>query len=409
MSKNGASGIMDFEFVEAVSKEASDLIVKKGIMDDKEAYELIADLLTEKQLRGETSLHVNEIRVLTECIYGKLRGSLGNISHLLVDDNVNEIMLNGHMNGFIEKQGKIIPIGQTFVSDKEMEKVIRRIATSCRREINELSPILDARLSDGSRVNAVLKNVALDGPVLTIRKFRHKKIRIEEMIESGSITDEAANSLRILVSGGMNIFVCGGTSSGKTTFLNALADYIPKGERVITIEDSAELQLGEIENLVRMECRNANVTGKGIVNMAMLIRSSLRMRPDRIIVGEVRGEEVSDMLQALNTGHSGMSTGHGNTIKGMLRRLEAMYVMGSPMPIDAIRSQIVEGIDIMVHIARLNDGSRRVLEIAEITNGDDGGYTLNSLYEIDRKMILRKVNKTLNNDVKLRLKGLAYD
>ena len=409
MSKSGASGIMDFEFVEAVSKEASDLIVKKGIMDDKEAYELIADLLTEKQLRGETSLHVNEIRVLTECIYGKLRGSLGNISHLLVDDNVNEIMLNGHMNGFIEKQGKIIPIGQTFVSDKEMEKVIRRIATSCRREINELSPILDARLSDGSRVNAVLKNVALDGPVLTIRKFRHKKIRIEEMIESGSITDEAANSLRILVSGGMNIFVCGGTSSGKTTFLNALADYIPKGERVITIEDSAELQLGEIENLVRMECRNANVTGKGIVNMAMLIRSSLRMRPDRIIVGEVRGEEVSDMLQALNTGHSGMSTGHGNTIKGMLRRLEAMYVMGSPMPIDAIRSQIVEGIDIMVHIARLNDGSRRVLEIAEITNGDDGGYTLNSLYEIDRKMILRKVNKTLNDDVKLRLKGLAYD
>ena len=409
MSKSSAKGIMDFEFVEAVSKEASDLIVKKGIMDDKEAYELIADLLTEKQLRGETSLHVNEIRVLTECIYGKLRGSLGNISHLLVDDNVNEIMLNGHMNGFIEKQGKIIPIGQTFVSDKEMEKVIRRIATSCRREINELSPILDARLSDGSRVNAVLKNVALDGPVLTIRKFRHKKIRIEEMIESGSITDEAANSLRILVSGGMNIFVCGGTSSGKTTFLNALADYIPKGERVITIEDSAELQLGEIENLVRMECRNANVTGKGIVNMAMLIRSSLRMRPDRIIVGEVRGEEVSDMLQALNTGHSGMSTGHGNTIKGMLRRLEAMYVMGSPMPIDAIRSQIVEGIDIMVHIARLNDGSRRVLEIAEITNGDDGGYTLNSLYEIDRKMILRKVNKTLNNDVKLRLKGLAYD
>ena len=409
MSKTGAKGIMDFEFVEAVSKEASDLIVKKGIMDDKEAYELIADLLTEKQLKGETSLHVNEIRVLTECIYGKLRGSLGNISHLLVDDNVNEIMLNGHMNGFIEKQGKIIPIGQTFVSDKEMEKVIRRIATSCRREINELSPILDARLSDGSRVNAVLKNVALDGPVLTIRKFRHKKIRIEEMIESGSITDEAANSLRILVSGGMNIFVCGGTSSGKTTFLNALADYIPKGERVITIEDSAELQLGEIENLVRMECRNANVTGKGIVNMAMLIRSSLRMRPDRIIVGEVRGEEVSDMLQALNTGHSGMSTGHGNTIKGMLRRLEAMYVMGSPMPIDAIRSQIVEGIDIMVHIARLNDGSRRVLEIAEITNGDDGGYTLNSLYEIDRKMILRKVNKNLNDDVKLRLKGLAYD
>ena len=409
MSKSGASGIMDFEFVEAVSKEASDLIVKKGIMDDKEAYELIADLLTEKQLRGETSLHVNEIRVLTECIYGKLRGSLGNISHLLVDDNVNEIMLNGHMNGFIEKQGKIIPIGQTFVSDKEMEKVIRRIATSCRREINELSPILDARLSDGSRVNAVLKNVALDGPVLTIRKFRHKKIRIEEMIESGSITDEAANSLRILVSGGMNIFVCGGTSSGKTTFLNALADYIPKGERVITIEDSAELQLGEIENLVRMECRNANVTGKGIVNMAMLIRSSLRMRPDRIIVGEVRGEEVSDMLQALNTGHSGMSTGHGNTIKGMLRRLEAMYVMGSSMPIDAIRSQIVEGIDIMVHIARLNDGSRQVLEIAEITNGDAGGYTLNSLYEIDRKMILRKVNKTLNDDVKLRLKGLAYD
>ena len=318
-------------------------------------------------------------------------------------------MINGPDKGFVERKGAIESIGRSFASEKELEQVIRRIATSSRREINELSPILDARLPDGSRVNAVLKNVALDGPVITIRKFRHEKITMDEMTANGSLTPEAAKTLRILVSGGMNIFVCGGTSSGKTTFLNALADYIPRNERVITIEDSAELKLGDIENLVRMECRNANVTGRGTVNMAMLIKSSLRMRPDRIIVGEVRGEEVSDMLQALNTGHSGMSTGHGNTVQGMLRRLEAMYIMGAEMPMDAIRAQIIEGIDIMVHVARLSDGSRRVLEISEVIGYEKDGYLLNKLYVTDDNMKIVKKAKGLKNDVKLKLRGLIYE
>ena len=407
--KNAQYGIENMEYVDEIAKEASVLIVEHGITSDAKARALIDDLVNEHQLLGDSVLHAEELKMVSECVFGKLRGSLGNITHLLMDDTVNEIMINGPSSGFIERKGRITPIGRTFASEKELEQVIRRIAASSRREINELTPILDARLPDGSRVNAVLKNVALDGPILTIRKFRHQKIRIEEMIEEGTLTEEAANTLKIFVEGGMNIFVCGGTSSGKTTFLNALADYIPKDERVITIEDSAELQLGDIDNLVRMECRNANVTGKGNVNMAMLIKSSLRMRPDRIIVGEVRGEEVSDMLQALNTGHSGMSTGHGNTVKGMLRRLEAMYVMGSPMPVDAIRAQIVEAIDIMVHVARLKDGSRKVLEISEVVGYEDGEYVLNKLYFPDEKMVITKQSDSLYNDVKLKLKGLRYE
>lgn len=402
-------GIENMEYVDDLVKEASVLIVERGITDDKSAKALIDDLINEHQLLGDSLLHAEELGRISEWVFGKIRGSLGAITHLLNDDRVNEIMINGPNCGFIEKEGRIISIGQVFSSEKELEQVIRRIAASARREINELAPILDARLSDGSRVNAVLKNVALDGPILTIRKFKHQKIRIEDMVGGGSLTEEAASSLETMVKGGMNIFVCGGTSSGKTTFLNALADFIPRNERVITIEDSAELQLGDIDNLVRMECRNANVTGKGNVNMAMLIKSSLRMRPDRIIVGEVRGEEVSDMLQALNTGHSGMSTGHGNTVKGMLRRLEAMYVMGSSMPVDAIRAQIVEGIDVMVHVARLPDGSRRVLEISEVMAYEEGGYVLNQLYLLDKDMKLVKKSKELKDDVKLRLKGLKYD
>ena len=402
-------GLDDMEYVDVLVKEASELIVERGITEDKAARDLIDDLVNEHQLLGNSLLHADELGKISECVFGKIRGSLGAITHLLADDSVNEIMINGPGRGFIEKDGKLVYIGRAFSSEKELEQVIRRIAASSRREINELSPILDARLSDGSRVNAVLKNVALDGPILTIRKFKHKKITIDDMVLAGSITQEAAESLETMVKGGMNIFVCGGTSSGKTTFLNAMADFIPRCERVITIEDSAELQLGDIDNLVRMECRNANVTGKGNVDMAMLIKSSLRMRPDRIVVGEVRGEEVADMLQALNTGHSGMSTGHGNTVRGMLRRLEAMYIMGSSMPIDAIRAQIVEGIDVMVHIARLSDGDRRVLEISEVTGYEDGNYSLNQLYAMDKDMQLIKKSRNLKDDVKLRLKGLKYD
>lgn len=397
------------KYTEQLTKKASEIIVNLGISDDEKAREAIDELVEEEQLGDCEGLHIEDMISLSNGIFGRLRGSLGAISHLLLDDSVNEIMINGPKIGFIEKKGRIVSIESPFGSESEMVQVIRRIATSCHREISELNPILDARLGDGSRVNAVLKNVAIEGPVITIRKFGHKKITLNEMVKTGGLTDEAAESLKTLVKGGLNIFVCGGTSSGKTTFLNALADYIPREERVITIEDSAELKMGDIPNLVRMECRNANTTGAGTVSMAMLIKSSLRMRPDRIIVGEVRGEEVSDMLQALNTGHSGMSTGHGNTVLGMLRRLEAMYVMGSNMPVDAIRAQVVEGIDIMVYVARLPDGNRRVLEITEVTGYRDESYEMNTLYGVNENMELIKKSSELVNDVKLRLRGLAYE
>ena len=247
------------------------------------------------------------------------------------------------------------------------------------REISEMNPIVDARLADGSRVNSVYSNVAINGPILTIRKFSDKYMTMEDLIKNGTLTAKAALLLKTLVECGYNIFVSGGTSSGKTTLLNALAEAVPAEERVIVIEDSMELKLSAIENIVHMECRNAGASGKGSVTMSQLIKSSLRMRPDRIIVGEVRGAEVADMLQAMNTGHSGsMSTGHGNSVEGMLRRLEAMYLMAVSMNIDAIRAQIAEGIDIMVHIEKI-DGKRRITEITEITGYERGQFILNRL------------------------------
>ena len=247
-----------------------------------------------------------------------------------------------------------------------------------------MHPILDARLPGGSRVNAVYKNVAAGGPALTIRKFARERITMEEMVRSGTLTESCASYLKTLVSCGYNIFVSGGTSSGKTTFLNALSDFIPPKERVIVIEDSTELAMSHIANLVQMECRNANTMGQGMISMDMLIKTSLRMRPDRIIVGEVRGKEVADMMQAMNTGHDGcLATGHGNSVSGMLRRLEAMYLMGVQIPMDAIRAQIVEGIDIMIHLGRLPGGARKVLEVQELVDFENGKYVLNPLFLMD--------------------------
>lgn len=406
---DGNSLIEDGKYIEEVASKAAEKIVSQNTSSGDEAYEIISDLILKDQLKGIKENHIDEVSLLGKMIFGKLRGSLGSISHLLQDEEVNEIMINGPGSGFIERHGKMTQVGRVFSGEEELNQIIRRIAASCRREISELTPILDARLQDGSRVNAVLGNVALDGPALTIRKFGQKKITMAEMVRGGVLTEEARRSLEILVKGGFNIFVSGGTSSGKTTFLNALSEFIPRDERVITIEDSAELKIEGIDNLVRLECKNANSVGKGRVTMAMLIKSSLRMRPDRIVVGEVRGEEVSDMLQALNTGHSGMSTGHGNTIKGMLRRLEAMYIMGSPMPMDAIRAQVVEGIDVMVHVARLAGGERKVLEIAEVVGYEGGEYIINTLYSVDENLKLQKGRAELKDDVKLKLKGLKYE
>ena len=388
-----------------ISELASEEIIRKDIVLDEDAKEVIENIA----LSHSEELNIDDYTRVVNRVYGRLRGQLGVISYLLDDDTVCEIMVNGNEDIFIERFGKLIKIDDSYDSKEELEQVIRRIAGTVRREINEMSPILDARLKDGSRVNAVLKNVSLDGPSLTVRKFRHRRISMEEMVATGGLTEDARVDLEKLVLAGYNIFVSGGTSSGKTTFLNALSEYIPSTERVITIEDSAELQLSEIPNLIRMECRSENTSGQGRVTMDMLIRSSLRMRPDRIIVGEVRGREVADMLQALNTGHSGMSTGHGNSIKGMLRRLEAMYIAGTEMPLDAIRAQIVEAIDIMVQLGRLSDGKRKVLEISEITGFNGNDYDIVPLYVSDQNLALVKTGEKISNSMKLKLKGLSYD
>jgi pilus assembly protein CpaF len=317
-------------------------------------------------------------------------------------------MVNGKDDIFIERLGKIEKAKTRFEKTEDLEEVIRRVCAKVHREINELNPIVDARLADGSRVSAVYKNVAINGPILTIRKFPKKEITMDIMIKNGTITEEAAGFMKKLIAAGYNIFVSGGTSSGKTTFLNVLSDFIPRDERVIVIEDSAELQIREIRNIVRMECRNANVQGKGQVDMRQLIKTSLRMRPDRIIVGEVRGEEVLDMIQAMNTGHDGsLSTGHGNSITGMLRRLESMFLQAADFPIDAIRAQIAEGIDMIVHMGRLSDKTRKVLEIAEISGFDGSNIQINTLFKYKINSGLTRSGNELLNKEKLELRGIT--
>jgi len=316
-------------------------------------------------------------------------------------------MVNGIDNIFIESRGVVEKTDLKFESVDQLEELIRRLAAKVHREINELNPIVDARLEDGSRVNAVYKNIALNGPILTIRKFPKKAITMEALVESGSITSEAAEFLQMLVKAGYNCFISGGTSSGKTTFLNVLSNYIPSSERVIVIEDSAELQIRQISNLIRLECKQANGQNRGQITMEELIKTSLRMRPDRIIVGEVRGKEVIDMIQAMNTGHDGsLSTGHGNSIRGMLRRLESMFLQAADYPIEAIRSQIAEGLDIIIHLGRLSDGSRKVLEIAEIDGIHDGEIGINPLFRYKVSKGLLSTGNGLKNKEKLELRGL---
>ena len=315
-------------------------------------------------------------------------------------------MVNGKDDIFIEKSGRLLKADRNFATTEELEEVIRRVAANVHREINELSPIVDARLKDGSRVNAVYKNIALNGPIFTIRKFPEKGYTMNDLIAMGTLTEECADFLKVMVRDGYNCFISGGTSSGKTTFLNVLADYIPGDERLIVIEDSAELQISSCENIVRLECRNANVTGKGAIGMDSLIKTSLRMRPDRIIVGEVRGKEVMDMINAMNTGHQGsLSTGHGNSIEGMLRRLESMVLQAAEFPVEAIRSQIAEAIDIIIHLGRMENGERKVLEVAEIYSEKVGEIKTSRLFSYSKKEGLVRTGKRIKSREKLELKG----
>jgi len=385
--------------IEAIRRKL--MASERDLTDDE-----VMACIEETVLNGPEELPFDQYEKVIKRLYARLRSKLGILDLYLKDERVNEIMVNGPDTFFFETKEGIQRLEESFESVEELEEVIRNIAAAVHREINEMHPILDARLADGSRVNAVYKNIAAGGPILTIRKFAKERIRMEDMITGGTISRECADFLYKLVRCGYNLFICGGTSSGKTTFLNALSEAIPQGERVIVIEDSRELQLSHIENLVQMECHQANAMGQGAVSMDMLIKTSLRMRPDRIIVGEVRGKEVADMLQAMNTGHDGsMSTGHGNSVEGMLRRLEAMYLMSAQIPMDAIRAQIVEGIDVLVHLGRLGKGRRMVMEIQELLDYENGKYVLNPLFQMDENQNLTATGNPLRRNRKLLLRG----
>ena len=348
---------------------------------DEEIRDLIDELLLREGRERPLGLAERE-RLHNELFYAIRK--LDVIQELIEDPTVTEIMINGPENIFIERQGKLSASGITFESREKLQDVIQQIVAACNRVVNEASPIVDARLENGARVNVVLAPVALNGPIVTIRRFPENPITMKDLVTFGSVSEEVCTWLGRLVKAGYNIFISGGTGSGKTTFLNALSGYIPREERIITIEDSAELQIRGIPNLVSMETRNANVEGCREISIRDLIRTSLRMRPDRIIVGEVRGGEAFDMMQCLNTGHDGsMSTGHANSSADMLSRLENMILMGMELPLAAIRQQIASGIDIIVHLGRLRDRSRRVLEIVEVLGYEEGQIRLQTLYQFE--------------------------
>lgn len=358
------------------------LDIARNITDD-ELYSVIDSCIYDASRQKIISIRQKE--ELRNRIYNSIK-KLDILQELLENPDITEIMVNGKDNIFYEKSGYIEKWNKHFDSEEKLADIAQRIAAMSNRMVNEACPIIDTRLEDGSRVNIVLPPVAMDGPVITIRKFYDKPLTIDRLIELGSITEEAAHFLEKLVKSRYNIFISGGTGSGKTTFLNVLSDYIPDDERVITIEDSAELQLHNIKNLVRLEARMANSEGNNAVAIRDLIKSSLRMRPDRIVVGEVRGAEALDMLQAMNTGHDGsLSTGHSNSPKDMLTRLETMVLMGMNMPIDAIRTQIASAIDIIVHLARQRDKSRKVVQIAEVGDYKNGEIELTPLFRFVEK------------------------
>ena len=362
------------------------------------------------------ALTANRMKGLIERIYNAFRG-LDVLQPLIDDPTVTEIMINSHQEIFLEKSGAIFQADVQFESSERLEDIIQMIVGKVNRTVNASSPIVDARLEDGSRVNIVLPPIALKGPTMTIRKFPEKPLTIDDLIEKGSLTKNIADFLKQLIEAKYNIFISGGTGSGKTTFLNVLSNFIPRDERIITIEDSAELQIKNIPNLVSLETRNANTEGKGEITIRDLIKSSLRMRPDRIVVGEVRGEEALDMLQAMNTGHDGsLSTGHANSTIDMISRLETMVLSGAEFPIPVIRKQIGSAIDIMVHLSRMRDHSRKVVAISEVIGVEAGEIIIQPLYEFveegednQGKIIgeLKPTENKLKNRLKLELAGLS--
>ena len=392
-------------------------MVKREVkmIDEKETERLISVVRSEIDLSSDPS--EDEVKVLiaqtvyretfennysykdrdnlVKIIFDSIR-KLDVLQELIEDEEISEIMVNGYDRIFVEKRGNIFEWPKKFASKEKLDDVIQQIVSSCNRAVNESEPIVDARLPDGERVNIVLSPPAVIGPIMTIRRFPKEVFTMEKLIENGSITGEAAEFLKSAVRSGYNCFVSGGTSSGKTTLLNVLSEYIPKGERVITIEDSAELQIKSVENLVRLETRNSNSSGCAAITIKDLIKTALRMRPDWVIVGEVRGAEVADMLQAMNTGHFSMSTGHANSSKDMITRLEAMYLQNAEIPLESIRRQIASGIDIMIHLERGENGIRRVTEISEVTSDEDKSIVLRKIFDtetVGSKYVLKKVGE----------------
>lgn len=388
-----------------------------SVLSDEE-LEAEIEAIVRKRIEG--SYYPIEKQVaMVQSIYSSIRG-FGILDSIISDDTVTEVMINGPEDIFIEKSGKLTKLDKKFESERRLEDIIQRIVGLAGREVNQANPIVDTRLPDGSRVNVVLPPISRNGPVVTIRKFSKEPMTVEKLIQYGSITEEIAEKLRLLVKAKFNIFICGGTGSGKTTFLNALSNFIPKEERVITIEDSAELQIVGISNLVSLETRNANSSGKGEITIRELIKSSLRMRPERIVVGEVRGPEALDMLQAMNTGHDGsLSTGHANSTRDMLSRLETMVLTGAEgLPLEAVRQQVASALDIIIHLSRLRDHSRKTMEITEVVGYKDGSIILNPLYVFveDEKSTLEKVSgqlqrtsNKLQNTLKLQLSGIKAE
>lgn len=349
-------------------------------MSEEEVWDSIDEAILKESRTGY--LGIAERGMLRREIFYTIR-RLGILQELLEDPEITEIMVNGIEAIFLEKAGQISRCDIRFETEEKLFRVIQQIAADCNRVVNESSPIMDARLKDGSRVNVVLSPVALNGPVLTIRRFPEKPITMETLKGTGSVSEEAGCFLQSAVLAGCNILISGGTGSGKTTFLNALSEWIPSKQRVITIEDSAELQLQGLPNLIRLETRNANVEGCREITIRDLIKTSLRMRPDRIIVGEVRGKEAIDMLQSINVGHSAMTTVHANSVREVVSRLETMVLMGMEIPLSAVRKQIISGFDLMIHVGRLRDGSRRVLEIAEPVEGAVNEAAFHTLYQFE--------------------------
>lgn len=382
---------------------------------DQEVYDVIDSIMGEYMAGKRMS--VKQQSSLRRKVFCAIR-RFDVLQELLDDNTITEIMVNGANHIFIEREGKIVETELQFESEERLNDIIQQMVAKANRIVNEANPIVDARLMDGSRINAVISPIALDGSTLTIRKFGKHSMTMEKLIEYGSLTKEVANILSMFVVAKYNIFISGGTGSGKTTFLNVLSNYIPCDERIVTIEDSAELQIRNVPNLVRLEVRNGNVEGKNEVSIRDLIKASLRMRPDRIIVGEVRDSAAVDMLMALNTGHDGsLSTGHANSPEDMLSRLETLVLLGSDIPLLAARKQIASAIDIIIHLGRLRDKSRKVLEIVEVLGVENNEIVCVPLYRFQEQgmdqndKVIGELQRTENqfaNVTKLSRAGVTY-